>query len=115
MQSEREDECHDDRLWLTVTIDAGLEEPLLRRFDGLLIEAKLIVERLDDPHVADGAVRKNDRLELDVTLHFRAHRVARVLGFDLPNQRRRIDAVARPERATTESAARAGTDAVAAA
>src|SRR3954462_11208106 len=73
---------------------AGFEAPLLKRFDRFLVEAKLLIEGVNDADLADGAVGHHDRFEFDETLNARAHGLARVVRFGFVNQHRRGDAIA---------------------
>src|SRR6185436_13764243 len=82
---------------------ARRETPLLRGFDGFLIEAEDAVERSQNLHVAHRTVRPDDALEQHRALDLRAHGVGGVLRLHLAQHARDCDAVARTVRAAARS------------
>src|SRR5689334_22841652 len=93
-QYERDE--HVDRLAVT---RRGPERPRLRRLQRFLVESEDGVERSHEAQVTDGPILSHDRLDVDVALDLRAHRVVGVARARLPHDRRRIAAVAGAHRA----------------
>src|SRR6185503_13046041 len=106
-KSQLDRDLHGDRL---AEAGAGREAPFSCGGDGLLIEAEGRVERTDDLHIADRAVRPDDALEQDRALDLRAHRVGGVLRPLFVQHARKRDAVAGPVDAAAGAAAAAGTE-----
>src|SRR5262249_54181397 len=84
---------------------ARLEPPLTQRLDGFPVEAKLLVEGVEDADVSDAAVGHHDRFEFDETLDAGAHRLAGVVWLGFVNQDWRTDAVALSIGPTAKSSA----------
>src|SRR5690606_28512933 len=63
-----------------VAIGGRPEQPELGGLDGLLVQPVGLVERLDDPDVANGAVLEHDGFEFHEPLNLGSHRLTRVAG-----------------------------------
>lgn len=88
------------------------EHPPTHRVDGLLIETAIqAAGHTRGPHAA---VAADDDLELDLSLYAAASGVVCVVGLELAQQTRRLDAAARAIRTAALAAAVAFTDATAA-
>ena len=81
--------------------------------DRLLVESEVPIERPDDGHVADRAIRQDDGLEQDGTLDLGAHRLGRVFWLALPDDLRYFDAVTRSVHAAAGAATLTGAQPVA--
>src|SRR5262245_47402540 len=85
--------------------------PLSGRFDRLLIEAERRIERPDDLHVPDRAIRLDDALKEHGALNFRAHRIGGVLRLDFAQDARQRHTAARSVHAPARSAPASRTEA----
>src|SRR5262245_27453836 len=115
MQSEFQDERDLHGHVLAAAVFARTEEPLLRGLHRLFVETEEPIERLDDTHFVDSAVRCDDSFEPDLALDLGAHGLARVLRFGLEQRLGIADAVAGLVSAAAKPAARSLAHAVAAA
>src|SRR4051812_1292565 len=86
----------------------GRKAPLADRLHGALVEA--IAEALQHAHVADAAVAPHHDLHHDVAFDSALPRLLRVIRLHLAQERRRLDAAARPVRSAAGAAALAFTD-----
>src|SRR4029078_11433140 len=68
------------------------ELPLLRRFDGGLVEPVPAIQRLHDLDIANRSIREHDGAKPDFTVDLLSQRLRGVLRVDALNDDRRADA-----------------------